>query len=298
MPLGARGAFATIPGMSQWVQEEQFIALPRLTRAVTIILIVTVAAFVVQLLAVNVFRWSGVEDIFGLSEAGVVHGRIWQFVTYIFLHSRVNLLHILFNMLGLCFMGPEVERALGTRRFLLLYLVCGILGGAGWLLLSFKAGGLCIGASGAVFGILGAFAALYPHRSITLLLFFVLPVTMKARVLAIVFGLVSLVMMFVYEAGGVAHSAHLAGGLAGYLYAARLARTQAFGLYDRYADDDNSGWRGWLRGLGARMRAARRGRLEPDPVEVDRILEKVAESGLNSLTRRERDTLDRASRMR
>ncbi|MEI6971227.1 MAG: rhomboid family intramembrane serine protease [bacterium] len=296
--LGEAGGSATMGSMSPWVQGEQYLALPRLTRAVRIILIVTGAVFLCQLLAWNVFGWPGIERLFSLHKAGILHGWTWQLVTYMFLHSRVNLLHIFMNMIGLYFMGPDVERAIGTKRFLLLYFGCGIMGGIGWLLLSQQSGGYCIGASGAVFGVLGAFAGLFPHRPVTLLLMFVLPVTVAARTLAIIFGLISLLMVVLLsEGGGVAHSAHLAGGLAGYLYAVRLARRYAFGLSDHPVDEVFQG-PGWISRLMARVASARRMRLHPPAAEVDRILEKVAEKGLHSLTGRERDTLDRASRMR
>ena len=89
---------------------------------------------------------------------------LWQLITYMFLHS--GFWHIVLNMLGLFFFGPETERTLGTRRFAALYLVSGIIGGLGWLLLMGSQVGLCLGASGAIFGVLGAFAALVTECTI------------------------------------------------------------------------------------------------------------------------------------
>lgn len=283
--------------MSAWVQNEQVFAMPRLTRAVRALLIANVAFYIVQLVAGNVFHWHGIEPAFGLSPAGVMHGYFWQFVSYMFLHDTGFILHIVMNMFGLFFMGPDVEREIGLKKFLFLYFGSGILGGVGWVLLSLKSGALCIGASGAVFGVLGAFGALFPRRQVTLLLFFVLPLTMTARMLAVSYGLVSLVMMLQSQGGGIAHAAHLAGGLAGYWYAARLVRSNPFGVYD-YAAQEVAGRQGWIGGLTDRMRTAWKKQREPDEGEVDRILEKVAEKGLNGITKKERDTLDRASRLR
>lgn len=273
--------------------------MPRLTGAVKFLLIANVAIYIFQLVAAGVLHTHWVEATFGLSPEGAMHGRIWQFGTYMFLHDPMTILHILMNMLGLFFMGPDVERTIGSGRFLLLYLGSGIIGGAGWVLLAMKSGALCVGASGAVFGVLGAYGALFPRRPVTVLLFFVLPMTMTARFLAAAYGLMSLAMLLNSVDGGIAHAAHLAGGLAGYIYAARLARNPAMDRYGYgYPVGDAADRPGWLRRLRDRLAAARQRRDQPDEGEVDRILEKVAERGLNSLTRRERDTLDRASRMR
>jgi len=291
---------------------DEYIIAPRLTRVVKWLLIVTVAAFVFQVIgrhALGLLKvYAGghpagvlpvyvVDAYLGISWAFVRHGCIWQFVTYLFLHG--DAWHILMNMLMLYFMGPDVERAIGSRRFLLLYLGCGILGGAGWLLLSSRGFMPCIGASAAVFGVLGAVAALFPQRRITLLVFFVIPVTMTARVLAIVLGGISFLFLFSAQGGGIAHAAHLAGGIAGYLYAARLARLYAFGLRDNYSDDayGSGNAPGWLVRLWSRIVAAfsRSVRSPATAEEVDRVLDKIAKSGFGSLSKRDRDILERAS---
>ena len=282
--------------MRQVEQYSQF-TMPRLTRIVRILLFSTVSFYGVQLVAVNLFNWNAIEDCLGLSRNAVSQGHVWQFVTYMFLHDRHGLMHILMNMLCLYFMGPDVERAIGARRFLLVYLGCGIVGGMGWLLLSWTAGIPCIGASGAIFGVIGAFAGLFPRRQITLLIFFVLPLTMTALTMAAALGLIALFSLLVSVDGGVAHAAHLAGGLVGYLYAAGMAKSRAFGLYD-FIGGDGLSRTGWLSRLKEEVRSKVIKRGQPSQEEVDRILEKAFDGGLNSLTRRERDTLDRASRLR
>jgi membrane associated rhomboid family serine protease len=178
-------------------------------------------------------------------------------------------------MLGLYFMGPETERAIGTRQFFILYFLSGILGGIGWLFISDSPWAVCIGASGAIFGVIGAFAALFPHRPITLLVLFILPVTMKAWVLAVSLAVVELVFLLGSPQQGIAYAAHLAGGVAGYVYALAL-----------------------FRGLGGVMRSWRSWTRENpvSQVELDRILDKIAREGIQSLSRRERTVLDEASR--
>lgn len=237
--------------------------------------------------------------VFGLSRSGLRSAWLWQPLTYMFLHGGV--LHLLFNMIGLFFFGPETERAVGTGRFLALYLGCGILGGMGWVGVSGNPHAVCIGASGAVFGVLGAFAGLFPARPVTLLVFFVLPVTVKARTLALLLGAANLFSL-VMEPGQIAYTAHLVGGAAGYLYGVAYFRRLSLSPARWFAD---LRWH-WLRrrftvmrpGEGDPLQADGSGADEGSPEDVDRILEKIAARGIGSLTPNERDILTRASHTR
>src|SRR5438105_3314861 len=102
----------------------------------------------------------------------LVFVRPWTIVTYMFLHDPGSIMHILFNMVGLYFFGPRVEERLGSRRFLTLYFVSGI---AGAVLSFFLAPGAAIlGASGAVFGVMLAFAHYWPR--VQFLLWFIVPI--------------------------------------------------------------------------------------------------------------------------
>ena len=278
-------------------QSEGFFGRGLLTPVVRFLLIATGIAFLCQLI-IDPLTGGRLTLLFSLSWAGIKHLLLWQFVSYIFLHGGIW--HIFLNMLGLFFFGPETERALGSRRFLVLYLACGFLGGIGWLL--FTAGqpaGFCLGASGAIFGILGAFAALFPERPVTILVFFVLPVTMKARSLAIALAVFSL-LAAVSQPGNIAYAAHLAGGLAGYFYILlfhsvqnRFVRPSIRQLLNDLL------WR-WDR-RKFKVMSGNSSQFEdtddsPTKDEVDIVLEKVAREGMGSLTRREQEILKRASR--
>jgi membrane associated rhomboid family serine protease len=274
--------------------------LPPMGRITQRLLIANIVIFLVHML---LFRSSSRPDpvirVFALSLYGLRHGMLWQLVTYMFLHG--GLWHLVGNMFGLFFFGRELEMHLGSRRFLLLYFGCGVLGALGWLLLGSL--GLytldipMIGASGAVFGIVGAYAALFPYRQVTLLLFFVIPVTMTARTMALVFGGLSLLLLG--DGSSIAHAAHLGGGIAGYVYGLRLVRGQA-----GYGAPPLSGiWRelrprDWL----ARLRRSRfrvDGPCTDGPVDwerVDRILVKIKTEGFGALSPEERAELERASR--
>ena len=228
-------------------------------------------------------RLNGLYALLALSLDGVKHGFIWQPLTYMFLHG--SLAHLFFNMLTLFFLGPETERAMGSKHFLSMYLLSGLLGGLGWLWLSPQPHALCVGASGAIFGVLAAFATLYPRRQLTLLIFFIFPVTMMAWQL--VAGLALIEFMLAGDpSSGIAHTAHLAGAFAGFLYIDQLfENTTIRRLWARARDY-----------VAQRPHAPRPAPPPPDQAEVDRILDKISAHGIQSLTKAERQTLHRASR--
>ncbi|MBR0056553.1 MAG: rhomboid family intramembrane serine protease, partial [Kiritimatiellae bacterium] len=230
--------------------------------AVRAITCLCVAAFLVQCAAsLFVVRSGGaavpldcvLSAYLGLNWPLFSHGCVWQPVTYAFLHG--SLLHIFLNLFTLIFFGYSVEELLGSRRFWLIFLVSAAIGGIGWMAFDIveprfwqtlaRTGPLglrlaqrwgeaqgawlpynvCVGASGGVFGLVGAFAALCPRRRISLLLFYVIPVTLEARQMALLLAAFNLFEL-VTSLGHVAYVAHLLGGLAGYLLARHYARTR------------------------------------------------------------------------
>jgi membrane associated rhomboid family serine protease len=151
----------------------------------------------------------------------------WQPVTYMFLHGGI--FHILFNMLALWMFGVELERMWGSRFFLKFYFVTGIGAAVTTLLLSFMPFAfadqvyysLTIGASGAVYGVLLAYARYFPHRPI--MLYFIFPIPAKYFVMII--GGISLLSAMSGPGGGIAHATHLGGLVVAYLYLKSGART-------------------------------------------------------------------------
>lgn len=278
-------------------QSESYSFRGLLTPATRFLLIATGIIFLAQLI-LDPLTGGKVTITFGLSWAGISRLWLWQPVTYIFLHGGI--FHILLNMLGLLFFGPETERALGPRCFLVLYLACGILGGLGWLLLTpHQVPAFCIGASGAVYGILGAFAALFPRRPITLLVFFVLPVTMQARTLAIALLIFSL-LATIGQPGQIAYAAHLAGGIAGYFYILLFNPQESYVPRPSFRQLFNDLlWR-WHRRKFKVMSGSNGDNSDaeepPTQAEVNAVLDKMSKFGIKSLTQREHDILKRASR--
>ena len=142
---------------------------------------------------------------------------VWQPVTYMFLHSTSGFGHILFNMLALWMIGTDLERTWGTRFFVKYYFITGIGAAATSLLLSAFSETFyyttVVGASGAIYGLLLAFALYFPHRQLIL---FIFPV--PARIAVTILGAIAFLSSFGGPGGGVAHSAHLGGLVVGYLY--------------------------------------------------------------------------------
>ena len=158
-------------------------------------------------------------DALGLRPVFVLHGWIWQLVTYMFLHGGI--FHILFNMLALWMFGAELERIWGTRYFLKFYFVTGIGAGALTVVFSLLPFGfaqqlqyaIIIGASGAIYGLLLAYALYFPDRPIYM--YFVFPI--PAKVFVAIMGAIAFVSSL-GDAGGVANATHLGGLLIAYLY--------------------------------------------------------------------------------
>lgn len=138
----------------------------------------------------------------------------WQIVSYAFLHDTNSYAHILLNMYALWAFGSEVERALGSKRFLALYFVSVVVAAAAQLVTTAMTGsyGPTVGASGGVFGVLLAFAMLFPHRKLMLIF---PPIPMKAWFMVTAYAAIELANGVFMRHSGVAHFAHLGGALGG-----------------------------------------------------------------------------------
>lgn len=232
------------------------------------------------------YRWLGFD-------AAEVWWRPWSPLTYMFVHGGFG--HLFMNMLALFFFGPPLEREWGSRFFLKFYLVAG-LGGALFSAIFYPMIGpsLVVGASGAVFGLLLAFALNWPNAPIYL--WFLIPVPAKWLVGAL--GLFTLYATFSAGGGGVAHWAHLGGLVTGFVYL-RYGERIGRGLQKLIWKEKPSHVRverGARPTVGRKAPKTRRG-VEGDALdEVDRILDKIREHGMESLTPKERAFLDDMSR--
>ena len=169
-------------------------------------------------LAVYVFRELPIIPYFAMNPILVVSGgRVWQFITYMFIHDPRSIGHILFNMFALFIFGREVERHMGSREFLLYYLLTGMLAGVFSFFVYIFTGQVWVflmGASGAVFAVQLAFASFFP-RSI-IYIWGILP--LRAPVMVLIFTSMEVFFLLTGSRGNVAHTTHLAGFAFGWLY--------------------------------------------------------------------------------
>lgn len=270
------------------------------TRTIMILIVINVSAFMLQLLfstvssqlsPQSVITTNDVQDgsallepwyypasdkftkLFWLYPSDAL-GRVWlwQFFTYMFLHSTTDAWHLIFNMLVLWMFGGEVERVLGKRRFLTLYFTAGVFAGVCGCI--FTPWSPMIGASGAVFAIEIAFALYFPNSTV---IFYFFPI--KAKYLAMIFIGITIFNCIVSNSGDVAHFAHLGGIIYGFLFVRYSYRIFEY--------------------LRKRQIQHHEREIVKEKIlreKVDEILDKVNREGLQNLSWRERNFLKNASR--
>src|SRR6202451_3757866 len=178
--------------------------------AVNILIGANVATYVLQRLSNG-----ALDELFGLWPLQHIQGepsfQVWQIITYSFLHDTRNIMHLLFNMLGLWMFGAEVERYMGPRRLLMCYFASVITAALSQLFVPTLFGAppaYTVGASGGVFGLLLAYAYLFPRRKVVPL---IPPIPMPAWLFATLYAGIELFLGVTGSLSGVAHFAHLGG---------------------------------------------------------------------------------------
>ena len=277
-------------------------------RPVTVILLITLAAlFVVQSVIDYYTSWP-IWRYLALSKEGLGNGFLWQLVTFQFMHAPLSnggILHLLLNCWAIYMFGRPVEEALGRSGFLRLYLLSGVFGGllqmlSSVILPTHFGSAPVVGASAGAFGLVAAYASLYPERPLTLLLAFILPISMRAKFL-LWFSVGFAVFGILIPTGPVAHAAHLGGLLTGLVYV-RWGVQAASLLLARRPRRPRSRSRELIRATstkGLPWRGPNNPAQDLPPAEfisreVDPILEKISAHGIQSLTDRERQILEAA----
>lgn len=300
-------------------------------RALRALLTINVVLYVLWIV---IFRHIDAAAVFVLNHLALNPGlpgilfEPWQLVTYNFLHLEAGfwgLLHILFNMLWLVWIGREYEELHGPHRLMALYLIGGVGGGVLSVLLAGLApglfGGIIHGASASVLGVLTAVAILYPYKSIALLFIG------TVRLIYVVIGFLVLDLLFL-RGSSTAVAAHLGGALFGFLFARAEGKGIDLSSWARVffrerrrrapaRREADEGWlsrlEGWLASRGEPSDRApsspRRSPLTPlrslggsvetetaPESEVDRILDKISEQGYDALTDEEKRILYEASK--
>lgn len=262
-------------GMRSWLG-----GLPPAGKAVKWIAIVNIAVFVLC-------QFSGREESpffqwMAMYTPLVLKGQVWRLFTFTYLHDQGGLMHIMFNMLGLYFLGTPLERSWGSKRFFVFYTLGGFIAVllyfattlVGWL----DRTGILVGASGGVLAVLGACAVLFPQFRIIFLLFPV-PIRTAAVILVVLYSF-NLLNQGTNAGGDACHLAGLAFGIAwGYRGHAWLRR-----------------WSDWRSNMRRGAWESGRHRQQTDQNEVDRILEKVHRKGIHSLSSQEKHKLQSATR--
>lgn len=293
------------------------------------LIIINVAVFLIEMLGRQVTLGNGLSvyevivKYFALLPLGgitlrngigeIIHWNFypWQLITYQFMHG--GFWHIALNMFFLWMFGIEVENLWGSKKFLTFYLMCGIAAGISQLIfppLLNESVGYTIGASGGIFGVLIAFAMLFPERY--LYVWFLIPV--KAKYLIAFF--VVLEFFSINSPGSdIAHLAHLGGALAGFIYMLyEKKRGRAYGNYFSGGSSSSSMKEdilGKVRGVSdmfkkkdkkvedAKFFEVKDGNKKEEEItqkEIDEILDKISQSGYQNLTEREKKILFEASK--
>jgi membrane associated rhomboid family serine protease len=276
------------------------------------LLISNIAIFIFQHFIFAAFRASGVPlsvlflKYFALNPIAseIFPFYPWQLFTYLFMHG--NFWHLFLNMFALWMFGMELENIWGSKKFLMYYLMCGVAAGLANILIAPLFTGLMlptIGASGSVYGILVAFGMLFPNREI--FLYFLFPI--KAKYFVIIY--MGIELLSVGSNTGVAHLAHLGGGIAGFIYLI-LTRNN---VYDLFRFDKkpkvtsnrptniyrNTYYEKYNKPSGDISDAEYyEGKSEDEVTQekIDEILDKIGKEGYDSLTKEEKKILFEASR--
>jgi membrane associated rhomboid family serine protease len=242
------------------------------------IVTINILVFILQF----IFIRSSFTDYLILHPSSVVsRGYIWQLITYMFLHG--DLFHIAFNLLVIWMLGTTLEGVWGSNRFLKYYLVCGLGGAAFSFVFAYNKG--VLGASAAVYGILLAYAVLFPYNE--LYIWGLFPI--QARTLVIFLAGIEFLSGILWRGDGIAHFAHIGGMAAGLIYmrtdhrAWRLRDTLKK-LWSKFPlritlDKNESG-----------------GDSEYDSKKIDSILDKISSKGYENLTETERRILENYSK--
>jgi membrane associated rhomboid family serine protease len=257
-----------------------------------------IANAVVLLLMRTIFISPALVDALAFSPANALR-QPWTFLTYMFVHA--GLLHLLGNMLMLFVFGTAVENRMGSRTFILYYLLCG----TGAAVFSLGLSGIMqvspfVGASGAVLGVALAFAIYWPDAE---LIVFPIPMPIRARTLVTLLVGLDVLFYFLTPGDGIAHLAHVGGVAVGYLFfrmqgLSRRTPHPPPRAVERVVMVQSGAAEPEQRTPVTPVRPRRRVEADPVAAEVDRVLDKISEKGIASLTPAERRFLDEVAKQK
>jgi membrane associated rhomboid family serine protease len=234
-----------------------------------------------------------------LNAETIASGKLWTLITYGLLHDPNNPLHLLLNLLGLFLIGRGLEQVAGSKTLIQCFLLSVFSGGLLYLLFHLGGGTPVLGASGAVMGLIAYYCMRKPDDPMTLLIWFIIPVTLKPKWILAGLATLSLLGALFQELpgqSGTAHSAHLGGLIGGMIFHAFHAKTfrwkknlksNPFGVPITVTPPPAPK----VKKVSYSVNLSSREKLK---AEVNRILDKINEQGFGSLTAEEREILDQA----
>lgn len=183
-------------------------SMQKTTPIVLNLIIINALVYVAQLVLDKTIDFTNIMALYPLNSG---YFKPYQLVTYMFAHDPTNFFHIIFNMYALWMFGSVLERVWGPKRFLIFYLVCGLSAGVAQMMFNAAA----IGASGAVMGLLAAFAYLFPNTQFYI---FPFPVPIKAKYMVAIYAAIDLFGgLRPGNPDNIAHFAHLGGMVVGFI---------------------------------------------------------------------------------
>jgi len=263
------------------------------------LILILIGSFILQSIVGLFFFFFFIYQFLSLTSPLFFSGHFWSFFSYGFLHDGP--LHLIMNLLGLHFISRSVEERVGPKKFKFFTASCLLSGSLIWLLFNLGTNSHLIGFSAVILGSLCFFCLERPNQPITFLLFFILPITIKPKWLLT--GLVGLEVYGLLNSeltgfGGIAHSAHIGGMCAGFLYFVFFSKSITIPIKFTFQHSNGKSPRKSKVSFNPKPNyKVNFGMNSSIKIETDRILDKINEKGFGSLTSQEKETLEKAKKL-
>jgi len=263
------------------------------------LILILIGSFILQSIVGLFFKQNFIYQFLSLTPPLFFSGHFWSFFSYGFLHDGP--LHLIMNLLGLHFISRSVEERVGPQNFKYFTASCLLSGSLIWLLFNLGTNSHLIGFSAVILGSLCFFCLERPNQPITFLLFFILPITIKPKWLLT--GLVGLEVYGLLNSeltgfGGIAHSAHIGGMCAGFLYFVFFSKSITIPIKFTFQHSNGKSPRKSKVSFNPKPNyKVNFGMNSSIKIETDRILDKINEKGFGSLTSQEKETLEKAKKL-
>ena len=258
------------------------------------IILLLITCFLLQAILSLIFTPQVVNQRIAFGSSSLESGYIWTPITYALFHDGP--LHLIVNLIGIHFIGRPVESFLGKAKYRYFSIASLLLGVLFWLPFNYSQQQLIIGSSSVVLGSLCMFCLLRPNQPISLLLFFILPITVKPKWIlwgTLALEVYGLLQAEIHSFGGIAHSAHLGGMFCGLLFYLSESGRIKFPIRVKFSHSSTFA----KQKLPKSKYKVNFSKNETIREETDRILDKINSKGFGSLTIEEKETLEKAKKL-